>query len=407
MTRQSSCFRAIALGLVAASAMAQSDPLTFKFSGFGTFGAVHSSEKNADFSSTILQPDGAGFSRGTSYTNDKKVGLQVSTNLTDWLSVTAQGVSEYRYDGTYSPNMTLGFAKVKVSPEFTVRLGRVPMPAYIISDYQKTGYAYTWVRPPVEVYQFNPILSVDGGDITWQTHVGNVALATKVFAGSFDTKGFALKSVTDFTFRKMAGVSFTAAHGNATYRAFYTQFDITADNSFVNTYLGYIRTGLPGGPFGVVPPDPALADQLSLYQKRITYISLGYQYDPGDWFVLGEVARNAGDDNLIVHSTAGYVTGGYRLGNWTPFLMLAKRQNDSATTNPNPIANALLSGQNRASQTLSVGLRWDFMKNLDLKLQCDAVKNGAGAPGALSNTQPAFQKGQSYNLITINLDFVF
>ena len=67
---------ALALLTLAAPARAQDAGDEFlKFSGFGTLGVVSSSEKNAEFVSTALQPDGAGFSRNPAYSPDKKFGL--------------------------------------------------------------------------------------------------------------------------------------------------------------------------------------------------------------------------------------------------------------------------------------------------------------------------------------------
>jgi hypothetical protein len=280
----------------------------------------------------------------------------------------------------------------------------VPFPAYVISDYQKTGYAYIWVRPPVELYQFNPFTSVDGGDVAWQTNLGGLSLKATAFCGSFDDRGFARGAVTEFFARKIAGLSLVGVQGDSTYRAFYTQFDVTTTNPAITAGLNQIRNGVP--PLGLAP-NPALADQLEVKGKKATYLSLAYQYDPGTWFIIVEVGKNAGADDLVLHSTSGYVTGGYRFGNWTPYLMAAKRQTDSSTTNPNPIATALLASGEKAQSSYSAGLRWDFMKNFDLKLQYDAVKNATNSQGTLAAPQPTFVKGQSYNLTTINLDFVF
>src|SRR5450432_2416351 len=53
----------LAMALHAAGARADDgDAPTLLFSGFGTLGTVHSSEKNADFTSTFFKPGGAGFS---------------------------------------------------------------------------------------------------------------------------------------------------------------------------------------------------------------------------------------------------------------------------------------------------------------------------------------------------------
>jgi hypothetical protein len=51
-------------------------------------------------------------------------------------------------------------------------------------------------------------------------------------------------------------------------------------------------------------------------------------------------------------------------------------------------------------------MRWDFMQSVDLKLQFDHTRLGAGSAGALTNLQPDFVRGGTVNLFTATLDFV-
>ncbi len=47
------------------------------------------------------------------------------------------------------------------------------------------------------------------------------------------------------------------------------------------------------------------------------------------------------------------------------------------------------------------------MKNLDLKLQFDHMRLGAGSPGTLRNLQPGFELGSTVNVFTTTIDFVY
>jgi hypothetical protein len=234
--------------------------------------------------------------------------------------------------------------------------------------------------------------------------VGSVSFKTTAFCGSFDDKGFARGGVTEFGARKIVGLSLVASQGSATYRVFYTQFDVSTANPAVTAGLNQIRNGI--APLGLAP-NPALADKLNVNGKKATYLALAYNYDPGTWFVIAEVGRNAGADDLVLHSTSGYATAGYRIGDWTPYVMVAQRKTDSDITNANPVAAALLASGNKAQSSYSVGLRWDFMKNFDLKLQADQIKNDTNSQGTLAAPTTAFKKGQSYSLVSATLDFVF
>jgi hypothetical protein len=57
-------------------------------------------------------------------------------------------------------------------------------------------------------------------------------------------------------------------------------------------------------------------------------------------------------------------------------------------------------------RTMSVGARWDFMKNVAFKAQYDHTRIGAGSPGLLINIQPGFQSGGTVNLFSLAIDFV-
>jgi hypothetical protein len=57
-------------------------PSMFSFNAFGTLGVVHSSVDNADFTSSTLKPDGAGYSHAWSADVDSRVGSQVTAAIT-------------------------------------------------------------------------------------------------------------------------------------------------------------------------------------------------------------------------------------------------------------------------------------------------------------------------------------
>jgi hypothetical protein len=389
---------------VAIGAMAQSDS-AFKFSGFGTLGVLHSSEKNADFTGILGQPNGAGFTHSVDFGSDSKLGVQLDTRFSESFSAVVQVISEHRYDNTYTPYLNLAFLKYQVTPDLTLRAGRVPYSAYLISDYLKVGFAQPWVRPPSEVYQVNPVTHLDGGDLRWQHSFGSVVLSANAFTGSDSEKIAAYGEEGKLSVKNSLGASISAHQGSATYRVFYLQTKLSLDVPALDGPTGpfaLLRT-LPAAYGG----NPALADQYQIKDKQTTYLSVGFSYDPGDWFLMTEVTKLAGELDMSPGTTFGYLTGGTRLEAWTPYLTIAKKKVDGTTSNVNPIINAILQGSISDQSSVSAGLRWDFRKNMDLKVQLDRITNGANSSGLLVNPQPAFKKGESYNLISASLDFVF
>jgi hypothetical protein len=59
-----------------------------------------------------------------------------------------------------------------------VRVGRVVLPAFLISDYQNVGYANTMMRPPIEMYARHRS-KPDGADINYQHAFGDLNFTTR------------------------------------------------------------------------------------------------------------------------------------------------------------------------------------------------------------------------------------
>ena len=93
----------------------------FSFSGFGTLGLVHSSEKHADFTSSQLKPDGAGYSHNWSADVDSLIGGQVTARFTPKLSAVVQVIAEQNYDNSYRPHVEWANLQYQFTPEFSVR----------------------------------------------------------------------------------------------------------------------------------------------------------------------------------------------------------------------------------------------------------------------------------------------
>src|SRR5690606_29899007 len=162
------------------AAAAQDGEPMFSFSGFGTVGAVHNSEDHADFA-TDFGPDGAGHSDSVSFTPDSRLGLQLDARFSERFSAVVQLTSEYDYEGSYAPDVTLAHVRYAFSPALSLRLGRLAPPMFMLSDYRKVGYAMPWLRPPVEVY--NASIQLDGGELMYRFNAGAAAVTLQLLAG--------------------------------------------------------------------------------------------------------------------------------------------------------------------------------------------------------------------------------
>ena len=150
-----------------------------RVSGFGTLGVVHASEREADYTSSVMKANGAGGTRRWSSDVDTRLGMQLDATLARRWSAVLQVVSEQALDNSYRPRVEWANGKYQVTPELAVRAGRIALPVFLTADYRKVGYAYPWVRPPVEGYNVLPITSSDGVDATLRWSAGPVRNASQ------------------------------------------------------------------------------------------------------------------------------------------------------------------------------------------------------------------------------------
>jgi hypothetical protein len=385
----------IACGAVHGAAQAQSMP-DFSFSGFGTLAAVHSNDKNSDFIGALTQPNGAGHTHSTSLNPDSKLGGQVNVVFGDKLSGVVQVVTQHQYDNSYTPQVEWANLKYQLLPELSVRVGRIAAPSYLLSESRFVGYANTWVRPPVELYGVLPITSNDGVDATWRTPVAGANNTVQAYFGSTSGKtpsGGNLKSKPSW------GINDSVEIGSLTLRAGYNAFKVDLNVPPLQALLdGVAQMGMTG-----------IADKYKLKGMHLSALALGVNYDPGNWFAMGEFVDFKGV-GFVSDSRAWYLSGGYRFGSLTPYVTHASVQagiHDETAAGPlSAVFNSLLYALSPSQVTSSVGLRWDAMKNLALKAQFDHVTTGNQSSGRLI-AYPGFSLGSSVNLVTVSADFVF
>jgi hypothetical protein len=401
-----------ALGCGAAHAENES---LFSFSGYGTVGVAHSSERNADYLVDEFKPSGPGHTDGWSPDVDSRVGAQVTARFAPRLSAVVQVISQQRYDDTYRPVVEWANVKYEATPDFSVRAGRIVLPIYMVTDSRRVGYANPWVRPPVEVYSLVPVTSVDGIDANWRTVLGDFTATVQATYGRTDSRfpdasGFNAGMAEA---RHVLAAVATLERGFATLRVNGGRADLTiaAFRPFEDAYRQ----------FG--PPGRAIADRYSVDDRKVDFVGVGAMYDPGRWFATAEWARFA-THSVLGTKSAWYVSAGHRFGRWTPYLTYARMRADSATSDPGldpqglppeaaataQFLNATLNhtlGLIPQQRTISAGVRWDFARNAAFKLQLDEVRVDDDSRGTFGNFQPGFAPGATARVVSAVVDFIY
>jgi hypothetical protein len=382
----------------------------FSISGFGTLGLVHSSDPNADFVADFYQPSGAGVSHAWSADVDSRLGAQFTANFTTRISAVLQVISEERADGTYTPHVEWANLKYQLTPDLWVRLGRIALPTFLVSDSRKIGYSNPWVRPPIEVYSLVPVTTNDGADASYRVVWGRLKNTLQVTYGQSDITE---PSGDVDRARHVQGASDTLEIGALTLHATYEHGDVTVTS--INPLFAAFRRFGPAG--------SAIADHYGSDAKPFDFVGVGGIYDAGGWFVMCEWGMTQ-SHSAVGKRSAWYVSGGYRIGNVTPYVSYAEARLESNSSDPglDPAAfpadqaatiagldaalNALLRSP-PVQKSLSVGARWDFTKDLDLKVEFERIRRGDGSAGTLVNSQPGSSLGGTVNVFSAAVDFVF
>lgn len=382
---------AISLALCAGAAFAEP---TYKLSGFGTLAAVHSDLDTADFTGSVFHPNGAGATRSTTTNPDSKLGVQVNASFNSQWSAVAQIISQYQYDASYWPQLEWGNVSYKPTDALSLRVGRVALPAYLMSESRLVGYAHTWARPPQEVYSILPLTSNDGIDATYRSKIGSASNTVQAYYGTNQVK---ISGGGNAKAKKSWGVNDTVEMGSLTLRAAYTYLkeDLNVDS----------LAGLFAGMAFV----PGMSEKYNPHDMSTHAVALGAQYDPGDWFVMSEFVDYHGD-GILSDSRSWYVAGGYRIGKFTPYLIhsavKARIKDETNGGFLNGAINTTLYSVTPTQKTTALGVRYDVYKNTAIKLQYDHLETGSRSNGRLKTT-PAFVQGSDANILTLGVDFVF
>jgi hypothetical protein len=380
-----------------------------EFNAYGTLSAVRSSDERADFVTSLTQAEGAGFSDEVAFGVDSRLGLQLTATFSPKLSAVVQVVSEQQYDNSFTPVVEWANVKYDVTPDFSVRAGRIVLPTFMTSDYRKVGYANHWVRPPVEVYYLLPVTNNDGVDASYRLRFGRFTNTLLGYAGNKDAE-LPAGSVEG---RGSRGLFNTLEFGAAQFRLGYSRSHLTSDS--INSFFGLFRQfGAQGN---------AIADRYDLDDTRIETMVLGGRYEPGNWFTMAEWVRSS-SDSFIGTNRAWYISGGYRHSSLTPYVTYARkkrlgnsmRERGLDLTGLPPALQGFATGINAGlggmlrpsdSATLTLGTRWDFAANFSATLQLDHVRAADNSYGISANAQPGLMLGRSFNVVTAAISFVY
>lgn len=396
-----SALLSLAILACAAAGPARADD-GWRVSGFGTIGAVLTSDSEASlFRTGISTPSRQGLDFGP----DSILGLQLNRQIGNGADLTAQVIVREDQSSHVEPRLAWAFARFTPLADLEVRVGRLRSPFFMYSDSVWINFANIWIRPPQEVYGLNPFTDLDGADLMWRSRFGETDLELRPFVG---------RSILSLPRRKaelsrIYGLNLTAHYGD------WSLFMGHAESPFGLPWGDEIFTSLNAAlrrsPFSSV------ADELSGEDGYARFDAIGVQWDNLDYLFSAEYARRS-VNRYITSAHGWHITLARRLGVVAPYLMLARQIEDEAVTDANLSAipplqsglNAFLESRNTAQRSVSVGLRWDFHRNAAYKVEMTHAHIDNRSWGSFSQvSDQGFLSlgGRHVNVLGMSIDLSF
>ena len=352
------------------SAVAWAEGTTTSLSGFGTAGGTFTSDGKYAYNHNSTEFTGASNSFDVGL--ESRIGVQAVVSFDPQWSVTVQEVARLRGSKNFDPGTEWLYAQYQPDSNLKLRLGRVVLPVFLISDTINVGYAVPWFRAPNEVYFAEPLEHLDGGQALWQQSLGAFQLKLEATYGDAEAS------------LNFGGVPVSAKSKST--------FNAAVSLSWRNFLVRYAETDLNSATSVLVSATENLS--LNVHDR---FHCVGLQYDDGKALLMSEWTKRdenklAGFGKPFTEDTSWYSAAGWRLGKFTPLLSYSVLN----------VTDSLL--QNAASyHTWSASLRYDVINNLDLKVQISRPQAADTAYWILANPV----SDERVNVYSFGADFVF
>jgi len=353
----------VLLPLAFATGVARAAGPDFQFSGFGTLAATYADTDLAEFRTSWQQARGS--RQRVDWGVDSRLGAQFDASFGDTFSASGQALAQ-RLGQHEELAVEWLYGQAQLGPDTLLRVGRVVLTPFMLSDVRKVGYAQHWARTPYEVYLTLP--PADGAQLLYRTSWEGFKFSVQPTAGRgeadmyYDFGPFGVQPAHT-SFHRIYALNLMVERGSWTVRLGHTVSHATIE-----------------WPFG--PAEPL----------RYTFTSLGVQYDDGSLLAMAEMMRGKTDSGRYDIGGESLSTG-YRFGAWMPYATHAQLKNTGSATRDVPV-----------SRTTALGLRWDLRKDVALKFEAERSRlSGQQFIAVTLGTDLA----RYVRVYTLALDFVF
>lgn len=312
-----------------------------------------------------------GYDDDLDFRNESLFAVQLSSDLGDKLSVTAQLMGRGAED--FDVGFEWAFLTYELTDNVRINAGRLRAPFYKYSDYMDVGYAYDWSRVPEAVYNLD-VNNIEGVSLYHTATLGSFDSTLQLIAGSFDGDAVPSGLTVQAKIDQILGATWELSRDGISARLAY----LTGDTSFSNPGIDELTAILTGSGLG------AVARAIDVNEESGTFLGLALTLDKNDWVAVAEITRTEVDDSLIAEQNGYYVSIGHRFDSLTPYISYEKRDNDAKrdiiALLPQGVPAELALGVTQAVEFFEVkrdawnlGLRYDFHPSAAFKAQLTRV----------------------------------
>ncbi len=276
-----------------------------------------------------------GYDDDPDFKNESLFALQVSSDISDKLSATAQVLGRGRDD--YDVEFEWAYLSYKISPSLTLVAGRSRLPLFTYSSSLDVGYTYHWITAPGVVYNV-PFNNLDGVKLSKTGYTGGWDYMFDVAFGQFKGTTLGADNVGDNTFLVSAQVSNETLTLRSVFGRTTNTIDLTKSGDATAQALGNGFDSIEAAGFA------DLADSLRIEEDTGEFIGLSAMYDNFDYFIGAEYTEVSLDNAFANDDEAYYITAGARFGKWTPALTYEHFESSGEVKYADSIASIASSG---------------------------------------------------------------
>ncbi|AQQ00622.1 hypothetical protein B0W48_12885 [Pseudoalteromonas aliena] len=340
-----------------------------------------------------------GYDDDISFKNESVFALQISADLQEKLSATAQIVA--RGNNDFDAEFEWAYLTYEFNDELQLSAGKMRVPFYRYSDFIDVGYAYRWVRPPESVYSI-PFSTYEGLSLLYNSQLGDWDSTVQVIYGSFDGEIEAITYKDKAELNDIAGINWTLSYDWFSARAAYLVADTSIalgqndPNDLTGAQINALENVLRQS--GLT----AQADDLAINEDNGTFIGIGFSIDYNNVLFDAEYTQFEVENSFLAKQTQYYASVGYRMDDVIVHFTYEDNDDKHESSRFNQIQaipplntalNSALDGSKSQSNVYTIGTRYDFHPSAAFKIDLSRYEND------LTNTDT--------DVIAFGVDLVF